>query len=163
MDERLYKSSDGTPVHAIKTAGTDTLQIVAKITLDQDTAAGHRVAVCEVPSNFVIVGGSLEMDGVPTGNVDLGLFETEEHGDTEIDEDMFIDNQDVTTAGSTSVLSEVALADQDKTIYELANEVADFDYESACRQAFVIGLTVAHVIQGDDSVSILRVKLARKS
>jgi hypothetical protein len=163
MDERLYKSSDGTPVHAIKAAGTDTLQIVAKITLDQDTAVNYKVAVCEVPSNFVIVGGSLEMDGAATGNVDLGLFETEEHGDTEIDGDMFIDNQDVTTAGSTSVLSNVALADQDKTIYELANKVATFDYGSASRQAFVLGLTVKTMIQAADSVSILRVNLARKS
>jgi len=164
FDQKLYESSDNTPKHAIMTAGTDTLWVNTKIVIDEDTAAGTVIAVCEVPSNFVVVGGALENDAAPSaGDYSLGLYETEEHGGEVINVSMFIANQAVDGANTASIFEEIALADQDKTLYELANEEADFDMESATRQAFIVGLRVISQVEGGDSTMMLRIKLARKS
>jgi len=80
-----------------------------------------------------------------------------------IDVKRFIETQAVSGANTASIFEEIALADQDKTLYELANEAADFDMESATRQAFVVGLRVTTQVAGDDSTMMLRMKLARKS
>ncbi len=163
-DTTEYKSTDGTPVHSIKTSGAGVLEIIAKFSIPNETAAESIFRICEVPSNFVLVEGSLAYDGgTGTGTVDVGLFETEENGKAEIDDDMFIDGQSITSAGAKT-FDQVAVADLDKTLYELVNAVESRDDKSACRQAYVVGVTLA---TGDTdtgaTVCVLKLRLVRKS
>lgn len=164
-DVTTYKSTDNTPKHGILYAGADSLEIIQKFTIldESDTDSVYRL--CELPSNFVITAGNISYDGAPSaGAIDLGLYETEEHGGGVIDADAFIDGQAITSAGSTTVLDNLAVADLDKTIYELAEELGSSREDtSAYRQAYVMGLKVVTAATDADSVCVLKLSLARRS
>lgn len=159
-----YKSTDGTPNHGIIYSGSDAIDIIQKFTITDETDAASIIRLCEIPSNFVLESGSIAYDGVPTtGTIDVGLYETEEHGGGAIDVDAFIDGQAITTAGSTSLLAAVAIGNLDKTIYELAQTLGSSrDDVSSSRQAYVLAITTTVALDAD-CVCVLKARLVRKS
>jgi hypothetical protein len=166
VDLTMYKSTDGTPKHGILATGSDTIDIVQKFTIPDTSTVTSVLRLCEVPSNFVLTAGTIQYDGGNTAamTIDAGLFETEEHGGGVIDVDCFVDGQDVSSAGSVSLLDAVAIGDLDKTMHELvvAKGVSRTD-KSSTRQAYVLGITLGVEDADADNVCVLKATFVRKS
>lgn len=164
-DLTMYKSTDGTPNHGIIYSGSDSIEIIQKFTIPAETDVASIIRLCEIPSNFILTAGSISYDGAPgTGAMDVGIYETEEHGGEAIDIDAFIDGQAITSPGSTSLLDALAIGDLDKTIYELAVELGSSREDtSSYRQSYVLGLTVNTAAVDAASVCVLKASLVRKS
>lgn len=163
-DVECYKSTDGTPVHAIKATGADSLEIILKYEIPDESDAASIFRLCEVPSNFVLTAGTLTWEEV-TGCTDnnLGLYENAEHGSGVILADMFIDGQSFAAGGSVSVLTNLNIEHLDKTFYELAETLGvSRDDVSSSRQSYVIGLSLVNKSTAAGTI-VLKLSLARKS
>ena len=142
VDQTTYKkSSANIPVDALHACGADQLYIVARATIVTGDNATSIYRIAEVPSNYVPVGGEITCAAL-TGldDVDLGLYETDEHGGAVIDVNALVDAADVTLAlaqgAGLNPVSAVSLANQGKALYALASDV------SSERQAYVLALTI---------------------
>lgn len=141
VDKTTYKSTDNTPVDAIKVAGADSLIVVAKASITSGDSATSIYRIAEIPSNYVPVGGEITCEAI-TGvdDADLGLYETAEHGNTVIDVDALVDGGDLTSAlapgSGLSPISAIAIANQDAALYTLASDVCSE------RQTYVLALTI---------------------
>jgi len=141
VDKTTYKSTDNTPVDAIKVAGADSLIVVAKAAITSGDSATSIYRIAEIPSNYVPVGGEITCDAL-TGldDVDLGLYETTEQGGAVLDVDALLDGGDLTSAlapgSGLSPISAVAIANQDAALYTLVSDV------SSERQAYTLALTI---------------------
>lgn len=142
VDLTTYKkSSSNIPVDAIHASGADMLTIVARATITSGNTAASIYRIAEIPSNFVPIGGEITCAAL-TGldDVDLGLYETSEHGGAVIDVDALVNGGDLTGAlaqgSGLNPVSAVSLANQGKALYLLASDV------SSERQAYVLALTI---------------------
>jgi hypothetical protein len=147
----------------IKVAGTDLLQIIVPFVVDTDYDDGSTIRLCQVPSNFVIVEGAVTSKTDSSSLVaDLGIYETAENGGDEIDGDMLFDGKSLNSS-ATSDIDEIAVADQGKAIWELADDNGSEDYDASTRQVFDVVLTVKTAATSSDETCVLKMLLARKS
>lgn len=141
VDLTTYKTTDNTPKSAITVAGSDSLFVLARATITNGNSSGSIYRIAEVPSNFVPVGGEVTCAAL-TGldDVDLGLYETAEHGGAVISVNALADALDVTSAlapgAGLSPIENIAIANQGKALYSLASDV------SSERQAYTLAITI---------------------
>lgn len=160
VDQTLYKSTNNTPVDAVKHSGADVIEIVAPIAIANGDSATSIKRICEVPSNYVPVGGEITCSAV-TGvtDADLGLYETAEHGGGVLDADALVDGVDLSSAkvpgAGFSPISAVAIANQAKALYGLVSDVCSE------RQAYVLALTLNAAASAAGTV-VVRLRLVRR-
>ncbi len=153
-----------TVTHGMKTAGAALLQIVVPFEVPQAYDQHSTIRLCQVPSNFVIVKGAITSAGLSTDlTANLGLYETAEDGGAEVDDDLFITGGAALNTAGSYPIDQIAVADQGKAVWELADGVDDYDCDSSKRQAFDVVLKV--VASGDtaDEKCVFKMLLARKS
>jgi len=141
VDLTTYKTTDNTPIDAVVVAGADCLEVIAKANITSGDSATSIYRIAEIPSNYVPVGGEITCDAL-TGldDVDLGLYETEEHGGGVLDVDALVDGGDLTSAlapgSGLSPISAVTIANQDAALHSLVSDVCSE------RQSYVLALTI---------------------
>ena len=162
VDNTLYKNSTNLPIDAVAVAGQGggVLEIVAKIPMLATDDSGSIYRICEVPSNFIPVGGEITCDALTTlTDADLGLYENAENGGAVIDVDALVDGADLHLAlapgAGLSPISAVTIANQNAALYTLAGDV------SSERQTYVLALTTNANCDAAGSV-IVRLKLVRR-
>ena len=162
VDKTLYKNTTNIPIDAVAVAGQGggTLDIVAKIAITNGDSIASIYRICEVPSNFIPVGGEITCSAVTGVNdADLGLYENAENGGAVLDVDALVDGADLTSAlapgSGLSPISAVAIANQNAALYTLVSDV------SSERQTYVLALTINAAATADGTV-IVRLKLVRR-
>ncbi|MCK4578005.1 MAG: hypothetical protein KAU50_04400 [Candidatus Marinimicrobia bacterium] len=162
VDVTLYKNTTNLPIDAVAVAGQGggTLDIVAKIPITNGDSATSIYRICEVPSNFIPVGGEITCSAVTGMNDnDLGLYENAENGGAVIDVDALMDGGDLSSAlvpgSGLSPISAVTIANQNAALYTLASDV------SSERQSYVLALTI-NVGASAGGTVIVRLKLVRR-
>ncbi len=167
VDNTLYRNTTNIPIDAVAVAGQGggTLDIVAKIPMLSTDDSGSIYRICEVPSNFIPVSGEITCSALTTlTDVDLGLYETPEHGGAVIDVNALADALDFSSAlvpgSGLSPISAVTIGDQNKSLYLLANDGSAVDVSSE-RQTYTLALTTNANCDADGTV-ILRLKLVRR-
>ena len=160
VDNRIYVSTDNTPIDAVAVAGADTLDIVAKVPITSGDSSSSIYRIAEVPSNYIPVGGEITCDAI-TGldDVDLGIYENAEHGDGVLDVDALVDGMNISSAlapgSGLSPISAITIANQNKALYGLVSDV------SSERQTYVLALTINKDAAATGSV-IVRLRLVRR-
>ena len=162
VDVTLYKNTTNIPIDAVAVAGQGggTLDIVAKIAITNGNTSASIFRICEVPSNFIPVGGEITCSAITSLNdVDLGLYENAENGGAVIDVDALLDGGDVSSAlvpgSGLSPISAVTIANQNAALYTLASDVCSE------RQTYTLALTT-NATAGADGTIIVRLKLVRR-
>lgn len=160
VDNRLYVTTDNTPVDAVAVSGADSLEIVAKIPITNGNTTASIYRIAEVPSNFIPVGGEITCDAITSvDDADLGLYENEANGNTVIDVDALVDGMDISSAlapgSGLSPISAVTIANQNAALYTLASDVCSE------RQTYVLALTINKTAGATGNV-IVRLKLVRR-
>ena len=160
VDNRIYVTSDNTPVDAVAVSGADSLEIVAKIPIINGNSIASIFRIAEIATNFIPVGGEITCSAV-TGvtDADLGIYENAENGNAVIDVDALVDAADLSSAlvpgAGLSPISAVTIANQNAALYILAGDV------SSERQTYVLALTLNAAATADGTV-IVRLKLVRR-
>jgi len=160
VDERIYVTTDNTPNDAVMVTGADSLDLVIAVPIANGDSIASIKRIAEVPSNFIPVGGEITCSAV-TGvdDIDLGIYENAENGNTVIDVDALVDGADVSSAlvpgSGLSPISAVAIGNQDNALYTLAGDV------SSERQTYVLALTLNAAASAAGTV-VVRLKLVRR-
>ena len=160
VDRRIYVTTDNTPVDSIAVAGADSLDIVAKVSVLSTDDADSIYRICEVPSNYVPVGGEVTCSAITGMNsVDLGIYENAENGDTVIDVDALMAAADFSSAlapgSGLSPISAIAIANQNAALYTLASDV------SSERQTYVLAFKT-NADPAADGTILVRLRLVRR-
>jgi len=150
------------PIDAVAVAGAggDTLDIVAKVPILATDDADSIYRFCEVPSNFIPVGGEITCSAITGMNsVDLGIYENPENGGAVIDVDALAGSLDMSSAlapgAGHSPIKGLVIANQNAALYTLAGDV------SGERQTY----TLAFKTNADPAANgtiIVRLKLVRR-
>ena len=164
VDRTSYLKSVTTqlPIDAVTVAGQGggILEIVAKVPILATDDADSIYRFCEVPSNFIPVGGEITCSAI-TGmsSVSLGIYENPENGGTLIDATALTSAQDFSSAlapgAGLSPIANVAIANQNAALYTLAGDV------SGERQTY----TLAFKTNADPAANgtiIVRLRLVRR-
>lgn len=160
VDNTIYKTTDNTPIAAVAVAGSDSLEIVAKIPITNGDSIASIYRIAEIPSNFIPVGGEITCDAITSVNdADLGLYENTENGGAVLDVDALVDGGDLSSAlvpgSGLSPISAVTIANQNAALYTLVSDV------SSERQTYVLALTINAAATATGNV-IVRLKLVRR-
>jgi hypothetical protein len=149
--------------HGVKFSGTDLLQIIVPFEVSTDYSATSIIRLCRIPSNFVIVEGAITSKTDSSSLVaNLGLYETPDNGGTLIEANTFL-NGAALNSSADHAIDQIAIADQGKAVWELADGVTGFSYVASSRQNFDVVLTVTTAATSADEVCVLKMLLARKS
>jgi len=164
VDNRVYVTTDNTPISAVAVGGADVLEIVASIPMLSTDDSGSIYRIAEVPSNYIPVGGEITCDALTSlSDVDLGLYETAAQGNGVIDVDALVNGMDLSSAlapgSGLSPISAVTIANQNQPLFILAND-GDADV-SGERQSYVLALTTNTNNDANGSV-VVRIKLVRR-
>lgn len=160
VDLTQYKNTTNLPIDAVAVAGVDSLEIVALIPITSGDSIGSIYRFAEIPGNFIPVSGEITCDAITSVNdVDIGIYETTEHGDGVLSVDALLNGGDLSSAllpgGGISPVSAVAIGDQNKALYLLASDV------SGERQNYVLGLFLNAAATGNGT-AVIRLKLVRR-
>ena len=119
------------PIDAVAVAGQggDILEIVAKVPILATDDADSLYRFCEVPSNFIPVGGEITCSAITNATSwDLGIYENPENGGALIDGTALVSAADLSSAlapgAGKSPISNVAIANQNAAFYTLASDVS---------------------------------------
>ena len=160
VDTTFYKNTTGIPIDSIQSPGSDTIDIVAKIAIPDAASITSIFRICEVPSNYVVVGGEITCSAITSMNDnDLGIYENAENGGGVLDVDALVDGGDLSSAlvpgSGLSPISAVTIANQNAALYSLVSDV------SSERQTYVIALTINAAATAAGTV-VIRLKLVRR-
>lgn len=164
VDRTSYLKDQTTqlPIDAVTVAGQGggILEIVAKVPILATDDADSIYRFCEVPSNFIPVGGEITCSAITAANSwDLGIYENPENGGAVISVGALANGLDLSSAiapgAGLSPIENVAIADQNKALYELASDV------SGERQTYTLAFKT-NADPAADGTIIVRLRLVRR-
>lgn len=155
-DNKLYVSSDNTPIKSFKVAGVDAIDICAVIPITNGDGAGSIYRIANIPANYIPVWGEINCEAITSlTDADLGLYENDEHGGAVIDKDIFADGVDLSSAllpGSGHVaIKSLPVLSIGKTLAEIAS------HGLAERQTYCLALT-SNSAPGATKVAVVRMR-----
>ena len=164
VDRTSYLKSATTqyPIDAVTVAGQGggILEIVAKVPILATDDANSLYRICEVPSNFIPVGGEVTCSAITgASSWSLGIYENPENGGALIDGTALIAADDYSSAlapgAGKSPISNVAIANQNAAFYTLASDV------SSERQTYTLVLK-SNADPAADGTVVVRLRLVRR-
>ncbi len=160
VDKRQYVTTDNTPADALRVSGADSIEIVATASITSGDTSASIYRIAELPANYVPVWGQLVTAGITSlADVDLGLYETAEHGNAVIDVDALVDGVDISSAivmaDNSSAIAAISAANQAAALYTLASDT------SSERQSYVLALTLNDTA-GATGTLVVKLRLVRR-